>query len=306
MRITVMAMPDPAAPLSALVDDVVAGAHAGFGTVWLPQLPTLPGTPAWDALTTLTLAGLRAPDVRLGTAVTIAYPQHPLALARQALTTTAAVGDRLTLGLGVSHPPVIEALGYSYDKPAAFLREYLDVLLPALTGAPVEHHGPRITAVGQVEAPAAPVPSVMLAALGPVMLDLAGRRTDGTITTWTGPRTLSEHIVPRITAAAEAAGRRPPEVVAGLPVVVTADPAAERARLAESFVFAGQVPAYRATLDREGAAGPADVSIVGDEAEVAAQLRRFADAGATEFCGVTMGDAETVARTTALLRSLAE
>lgn len=305
MRITAMTMPDTSAPLSALVDAAVAVAEAGFDTVWLPQLPTMPGTAAWDPLTVLALAGQRAPRVRLGTAVTIAYPQHPLALARQALTTSAAVGDRLVLGIGVSHPSIVEALGYDYDRPAAFLREYLDVLLPALEGAPVEHHGPRITAVGQVEAPGAPTPSVMVAALGPVMLDLAGSRTDGTITTWTGPRTLAGHIVPRITAAAEAAGRPRPQVIAGLPVVVTTDVDSVRAQLAEAFTFAGQAPAYRAILDREGVDGPADVSIVGDEDAVVAELRRFADAGATEFAGIALGNAQTVARTTQLLTSLA-
>lgn len=300
-----MTMPDPAAPLSALVDAVVAIGEAGFDTAWLPQLPTLPGMAAWDPLTALTLAAQRAPTLKLGTAVAIAYPQHPLALARQVLTTSAAVGDRLILGIGVSHPSVIAALGYSYDKPALFLREYLDVLLPALAGSPVDHHGPRITAVGQVEAPGAPAPSVMLAALGPTMLDMAGRRTDGTITTWTGPRALGDHIVPRITAAAESVGRPRPEVVAGLPVVVTADPDAARAQLAEQFVFAGQTPAYRAILDREGVDGPADVSIVGDETKVIAELKRFADAGATQFAGIPMGDPATVARTTELLASLA-
>lgn len=304
MRITTMPMPDPAAPLSTLIDAVAAVAEAGFDTAWLPQLPTMPGTAAWDPLTALALAGQRATTVKLGTSVAIAYPQHPLALARQALTTSAAVGDRLILGIGVSHPSIVEALGYSYDKPAAFLREYLDVLLPALAGAPVEHHGPRITAVGQVEAAGAPVPSVMLAALGPVMLDLAGRRTDGTITTWTGPRALAEHIVPRITSAAESAGRPAPQVIAGLPVVVTHEPDAVRGQLAESFAFAGQAPAYRAILDREGVDGPADVSIVGDEATVLAGLKRFADAGATEFAAVPMGDAATIARTTELLTTL--
>lgn len=303
MRITGIALPEPG-NLSGLLTAVRDAERAGFTRAWLPQMPTLTGTAPWDALTTLALAGQQATEIHLGTAVSIAYHQHPLTLARQALTTNAAVDGRLTLGLGVSHPSMIEALGYSYARPAHYLREFLEILIPALAGEPVDYHGSQLTAVGHVDLPAAPVPAVVLAALGPRMLDLAGAMSDGTITTWTGPKMLEHDIVPRITVAAAAAGRPAPQVIAGLPVMVTSDPDAGRQSIAAAFAIADQVPAYRTVLDAEGVAGVADVSIVGTEEHVAAQLRRFAEVGVTEFSGFLYGDPDTVARTTTLLAAM--
>jgi F420-dependent oxidoreductase-like protein len=297
MLITAMPMPNPAHSLPRFVDALTDVAEGGSESIWLPQLPAMPGTAGWDPLLVLALLGQRAPAVKLGTAVSVIYGQHPFTLARLALSTSAAVGDRLTLGLGLSHPPVVEALGYRYDKPAAFMDEYLTALLPALSGAAVDVHGEFITAVGQVEAPDAPVPSVVLAALGPRMLQIAGSRTDGTVTSWVGPRTLEAHIVPLLTKAAADAGRPAPRVVAGLPVVITNYPDDARALIDTDFAVAGSLPAYRAMFDREGVTGPGDVSLVGDEAEVAAQLRRLADVGVTEFVGTPLGDASSQART---------
>ena len=144
--------------------------------------------------------------------MTVAYGQHPFALARQALTSSAATDGRLILGIGVSHKWVVsDIFGYDYSAPAAYLREYLEVLGPALVGDPVDHHGPRITAVGQLALPKAPPPPIIAAALGPRMLDLAGELTDGTVTAWTGPKAVERQIVPRITKAAEKAGRSAPQ-----------------------------------------------------------------------------------------------
>lgn len=304
MEITAVPMPDPGAPLGRLVDELVAAAEAGFPSLWLPQLPAVPGLAGWDPLIALALAGQRAPLVRLGTAVSVIYGQHPFTLARQALSVSAATGGRLTLGLGVSHPAIVEAIGYRYDKPATFTAEYLDALLPVLAGEHVDVRGEFVIASGLIEAPGAPAPSVVLAALGPRMLRIAGARTDGTITTWVGPRTLAEHVVPTLTNAAAAAGRPAPRVIAGLPVVVTEDADAARTRIDEDFAAAGTMPSYRAVFDREGVNGPGDVSIIGDEERVAAQLRRLADAGVTEFTAIPYGDDATRVRTVKLLATL--
>lgn len=301
MHISTMPMPDPSSPLSQVVDGLSDIAARGFHSLWLPQLPAGPGMSGWDPLIALALVGQRAPGVKLGTAVSVIYGQHPFTLARQAATTSAAVGERLTLGLGVSHPDVVEALGYGHDRPAAFLDEYLTALLPALAGEPVDVHGDFLTAVGQLEVAQAPVPSVVLAALGPRMLRIAGSRTDGTITSWVGPRTLDEHIVPSLTKAAADAGRPAPRVIAGLLVAVTTDADAVRATIDDDFAAAGSMPSYRAMFDREGVDGPGDVSIVGDEASVTAQLHRLAEIGVTEFVGTPVGDAQTQARTIDLL-----
>lgn len=304
MHISTMPMPDPSHPLPQVLDGLSDIAARGFHSLWLPQLPAGPGLSGWDPLIALALVGQLAPEVKLGTAVSVIYGQHPFTLARQAATTSAAVGERLTLGLGVSHPAVVEALGYRYDRPAAFLDEYLTALLPALAGEPVDVHGEFLTAVGQLEVSQAPVPSVVLAALGPRMLRIAGSRTDGTVTSWVGPRTLDEHIVPSLTKAAADAGRPAPRVIAGLLVALTTDADAVRAAIDDDFAAAGSMPAYRAMFDREGVNGPGDVSIVGDEASVKAQLHRLADIGVTEFVGTPVGDAETQSRTIDLLAAL--
>jgi F420-dependent oxidoreductase-like protein len=301
MNITSLQFPGPEAPFADLVDAITAVATAGFARAWVPQLPTVAGMPTWDALTTLAVAGQRAPDIGLGTSVVIAHTAHPLVLARQALTTSAAVTGRLTLGIGLSHAPMMAALGLTYAKPVAFLREYLEVLVPALAGEPVEHHGERITAVGQVVAAEAPVPPILLAALGPLMLDLAGSSTAGTMTSWANAVALERHIVPRITKAAEAAGRPAPQVVANLPVAVTDDVDGVRTALSDSYGVAGTLPAYEAVLAKGGAAGIGDVGLFGTEEYVTRELHRLADVGVTEFVGTPFGDAATVSRTTALL-----
>ena len=165
-----------------------------------------------------------------------------------------------------------------------------------MAGEPVDVHGALITAVGQLEVAQAPVPSVVLAALGPRMLRIAGSRTDGTITSWVGPRTLDEHIVPSLTKAAADAGRPAPRVIVSLPVLVTADADAARTKINEDLAATGSMPSYRAMFAREGVYRPGDVSIVGDEADVGDQLRRLADIGVTEFVATLLGDAETQTR----------
>jgi alkanesulfonate monooxygenase SsuD/methylene tetrahydromethanopterin reductase-like flavin-dependent oxidoreductase (luciferase family) len=176
------------------------------------------------------------------------------------------------------------------------LREYLEVLNPALAGQPVDHHGPRITAVGQLDLPKAPTPSVVAAALGPRMLRLAGELTDGTVTAWTGAKAVEQQIIPGITAAAAAVGRPAPQIIVGLPVSVTNDVDAAREAIAAAF-SPGDLPAYRAVLDLEGVDSVGDICVFGDEDHVVAQLRRFADIGATEFTAFPVGDAATRART---------
>jgi F420-dependent oxidoreductase-like protein len=296
-----MTMPEPDRRLTSVTASISAAADAGFTRVWLPQLPPMPGVAPWDALTVLALAGQRSPQVQLATGVVVAYSQHPLALARHALTTAAPMSGRLTLGIGIGHRPMVEALGYSYDKPAAFLREYLEVLLPALAGQAIDHHGQRLTAVGQVAAPGAMAPSVIVAALAPLMLTVAGDLADGTIAAWADPKAFEQHIIPRITKAADAAGRPAPQIIANLPVAVTASPDVARADIAAFYGMAEQAPAYKAILAKGEASGVADVSLVGDEHEVVAWLRRFAEVGVTEFVASPVGDEATRARTIDLL-----
>ena len=233
------------------------------------------------------------PGIEVGTAVVPTYPRHPAALAQQALTAQAALSGRLTLGIGLSHQIVIEGMfGYSFESPARHMREYLAVLLPILREGRVSFAGETMRAEIGLTAPRDHNVPVLLAALAPRMLRLAGREADGTVLWMTGPATIESHIVPAITAAAADAGRPAPRVVCLLPVCVTGDPDGARERAAQMFSIYGQLPSYRAMLDQEGAAGPGDVAIVGDEAAVAAQIEVLGGVGVTDFVAAEFGQGD--------------
>ncbi|KUL26345.1 TIGR03564 family F420-dependent LLM class oxidoreductase [Actinoplanes awajinensis] len=287
----------------ATASDLAAQATAaeGLATTWSAQVS------GWDALITLTLVGARTATSRLGTAVVPVRQRHPLVLAGQALSVQAATGNRLTLGIGAGIGAMLTGMyGLPADRPARYLREYLAVLHPLLRGESVEHHGEMLTAIGSAAIPGAEAPPVLLAALGPKMLQLAGEATAGTVTWMTGPRALSTHVVPLITAAAEAAGRPAPQVVAGLPICVTHDEPGVRAQIATRYAMAAQVPEYQAVLALENATGAGDVAIVGDEAAITRQLQRLEESGVTEFMATPFGTPADQSRTTRLLHALTD
>ncbi|MEA3077563.1 MAG: hypothetical protein QOF60_2471 [Actinomycetota bacterium] len=283
------------ADIDAYVAAIKEVADAGFASAWSPQVFGM------DALTALALAGREAPGIELGTSVVPIYPQHPTTLAQHALTTQFALGGRLVLGLGLSHQIVVENMwGYSFDKPAKHMEEYLDVLQPLLTTGKVSFQGSTVKANADLRLPEGNDVPVMLAALGPRMLALAGSRTAGTITWMTGPETIANHIAPSIGKAAAEAGRPSPRVVMALPVAVTDDEAGARERAGQLFAMYGMLPSYRAMLDREGAGGPADVAIVGDKASVQRQVSAMEEKGATDFVAAPFDNRE------ATLAALAE
>jgi 5,10-methylenetetrahydromethanopterin reductase len=300
MRIGV-SLSDPSGPdpMTGLREQIQRAADDGFGSVWISNIFGL------DALTALAVAGRDVPGIELGTAVVPSYPRHPAALAQQALTVAAATGGRLTLGIGLSHKIVIEDMyGYDYGQPLRHMREYLAVLLPLLDRRPVSFTGTTVRASIGLTVPGEGRVPVLLAALGTQMLTLAGQQAEGTVLWMTGPATVRDHVAPTLAAAAAAAGRPSPRVVCILPVCVTDDPAAARERAAKIFSIYGELPSYRAMLDREGATGPGDVAIVGDEDAVAAQIRGLAEAGVTDFVAGAYARGDEAARTRALLRSL--
>jgi F420-dependent oxidoreductase-like protein len=287
-------------PIEAIVEHARQAAQDGFASYWIAQ-----GGPV-DALTLIALAAQRAPCIELGTAVVPTYPRHPSALASQAMTTQAATGGRLSLGIGLSHKPAIEgAYGMSFDKPIRHMREYLSILVPLIEQGKVSFAGETLTGRRELSIHEADPCPVLVAALGPQMLRLAGSRTAGTILWVVGPRTIREHIVPRISEAAEKAGRGAPRVIAGLPICVTDQPERTRERMGRAFAIYAQLPSYRAMLDREGVESPSDVAVIGGEAEVRDHLASIADAGATDFAALEFckTDDET-RRTRELLRSL--
>ncbi len=291
--------PEGADALSVLRDHLRAGADDGFASAWMANIFGL------DALTALAVAGNGIEGIEIGTAVVPTYPRHPAALGQQALTTALALGGRLALGIGLSHKIVIEDMyGHSFDSPAIHMSEYLSILLPALEGEQVNFTGKTMRANIGLSAPRIGAVPVLLAAMGPQMLKLAGERTDGTILWMTGPATVRDYIAPTINAAAQAAGRPAPRVVCILPVCVTDDPEAAKARAAKVFEIYGHLPSYRAMLDKEGAAGPADVAIVGAEDTVAGQIRALAECGVTDFVAGEFGTGTERQRTRDVLKRL--
>lgn len=267
--------------IDEVVDEARTAEELGFATYWAPQIF------GHDALTVLAIVGREIPRIELGTSVVPTYPRHPMMLAQQCLSVNAASGGRLCLGIGLSHQVVIEQMmGMSFDKPVRHMREYLDVLGPLSRGEPAHVDGEvyRVHAGVSVNG-GSPFP-IVIAALGPQMLKLAAERANGTLTWCTGPATLAAHTVPTISAAAEAADRPAPRVIAALPVCVTDEVDAARARAAEVFAIYGQLPSYRAMLDREGAAGPADIAIIGSAGEVAERIGALAEIGVTDFAAV--------------------
>jgi F420-dependent oxidoreductase-like protein len=291
------------ASLTQMIDHAVEAEAAGFSSYWLAQL-AVP-----DALTVIATMGDRTSTIELGTAVIPTWPRHPLMLAAQALTVQEAIGNRLALGIGLAHKSSVEStLKIPFAHPAKHMDEYLSVLLPAMTDRSVKFTGDiwsaEVEAVGG--APGAEAPTVLLAAMGPRMLRLAGERTAGSILWLSGPKAIAQQIKPALDAAASAAGRPTPRIVASVPVCVTKKPDDVRAVIAGVLDGYNDLPSYRGVMDTEGAGGPADVSLVGREDEVRAGLAAFADAGATDFAALEFAfDPDEIAATRALLAEVA-
>ncbi len=291
------------APLAQLADHSAEAEAAGFSSYWVAQL-LVP-----DALTAIAAMGSRTSTIEIGTAVIPTWPRHPLMLAAQALTVQELIGNRLALGIGLAHKASVEStLKIPFVTPAKHMEEYLSILLPAMTDRKVSFTGDiwsaEVEALGG--AGAAEPPSVLLAAMGPRMLRLAGTHTAGSILWLSGPKTVAQHIKPTLDAAATAAGRPSPRIVASVPVCVTRKPDDVRAVIAGVLAGYNDLPSYRGMMDIEGAAGPADVSIVGDEDEVRAGIAAFEAAGATEFAALEFfTDADEITATRALLTEVA-
>jgi F420-dependent oxidoreductase-like protein len=289
-------------PPSDVVEQVVRAEAEGFGSAW-----TVHFSRGLDALGLLAVAGTRTSRIDLGVGIVPTYPRHPLALAQQAATVQALSGGRLTLGVGVSHRPVIEQLhGLEYTRPAVHMREYLSVLVPLLRDGSVQFRGTFYQVDGGFVVPGtSPVP-VLVGALSPLMVQAAGELADGVVTWLAGPRSLGEVIVPRLHAAA--AGRPTPRVVAALPVAVCADADLARRQAGQVFTLYGRFDNYRRLFEREGVASPGEVALTGTESDIERQLKSLEDLGVTELWPVLFpagADPDgTMERTRALLAGL--
>lgn len=267
-----------------LLANAVEAEERGFATGWVPHIPW-----SLDALTACALAARETARLELGTAVVPTFPRHPMSMAQDALSVQAVAGGRFTLGIGPSHPVVVEHMyGLSYDRPAAHTAEYVEVLQACFAGTgQVDHVGERFRVHAMLEVPGASEVPVLVAALAPRMLELTGRLAAGTITYWADETAIGEHVVPRLTEAA--AGRPAPRVVAGVPVAVVDDVAAARERGAKLFATYEHIPTYQRILGRGAAQHPVDVAIIGTEQQVRDRIKRFEDAGATDLCASVLG-----------------
>ena len=265
-----------------LIADAQAAEQAGFASLWVPQIPG-----DFDAFTMITLLGRATERVELGTAVLPIQTRHPIAMAQEFLSNQAVCEGRFTLGLGASHHWVIEGqLGLPYERPAHLMRNYLEVLNAALKGpgsVDVENDGYRVHSPVDVT-DHGPNP-IVLAALAPVMLRIAGEQASGTILWMADERAVADHVVPRITKAAAGAGRPAPRIIAGVPVALCPKDEVDAARAwaNQALGHAEYSPNYQRLLEHGDATDVGDILAAGDESAVTLRLRSFRDAGVTDL-----------------------
>ena len=284
--------------VSELTEQVQKAADLGYATFWTPQIFNL------DALTALAVVSSKVSDIRLGTSVVPTYPRHPMMLAQQALTVNQVSGGRLDLGIGLSHKPVVEGMwGMSFDGPVGHMRDYLTILMALLHEGSISHGGKHLTSRGGIDVPADP-PPVLVAALGPQMLKLVGKTADGTATWMTGPKTIQDHVVPVINDAAERESRPRPQVVAAIPVCIHTDKEVAVEHAKRDFGFYGDLPSYRAMLDREGLENSWDIALTGSFEQVAEGIHEYVDAGATQVVAAVYGPEESREETVSRLAEL--
>ena len=268
-----------ASSVDKMIEQAVRAEADGYTSLWYASATS------GDPLVAMALAGRATTRIELGTSVLQTYTAHPFLMANRAASVVAAMGrPGLTLGIGPSHQPVIEdVLGLDFSHPGRHTEEYVSVLAPMLRGEEVAFTGEdfRVHSFGRGTPPPYPV-SLMVSALAPRLLRVAGTHTDGTILWMANAKAISAHVAPRLRSAAEAAGRPAPRIVAGLPVAVVDDEAAGRDAAARQFAMYGTLVNYRRILDIGGAGGPADAAVVGDEASVTAQVEALFEAGATD------------------------
>src|SRR5262245_16129397 len=268
--------------VAQLAADAAAAERDGFSSVWLPQIPG-----DFDAFVAVALAAQATERIELGTAVVPIQTRHPIAMAQEVMSVQAVSEGRFTLGIGVSHDWVIEGqLGLPYERPAQLMRDYLEVLNPALRGpgsVDVENGQFRVHSPMDV-ADWGPNP-VLLAALAPVMLRVAGEHASGTVLWLADERAVGEHVVPRIAKSAARAGRPAPRVVAGVPVALCRSDEVDEARGRANRVLGHSeyCENYQRLLDRGNAKSEGDILAAGDEEAVVRRLRAFKDAGATDL-----------------------
>ncbi|MEU3961755.1 LLM class F420-dependent oxidoreductase [Streptomyces buecherae] len=296
---------DAANQIDATVELAREAAAAGLRSAWFGQ------TFGADSPQLAAIVGREVPELQVGTSAIPVFGRHPLPVASQALTAQAATHGRYHLGLALGSKLLAEGgFGIPFERPVARLREFLTAIRPLLETGSTEFRGELLSV-------SSPIPSrvagaeggvpLLVAAMGPQALRVSGELADGILPFLAGPRALAEHIVPAVTRAAEAAGRPAPRIVAIAHGVVTDDVDGVRETVAEQLAFYEQIPSYARVIELSGARRAVDVSVIGDESALAAEVRRYRDAGATEvvFSGTELAGPASRRRTWAVLGELA-
>ena len=267
-----------AGTLQDQIAQVVEAERAGFDSLWAAHIMDV------DVMTMLSMAAEQTTRIEMGTAVTPTFLRHPIAMAQQALTLQNVANGRFTLGIGVNHKPVVEnRLGMKFHRPWRHMFEYQNIIHALTREGKVDYQGEIFSADTQFTMPSLSEVPMLLAALGPRMLNTAGELADGTITWMTGTETLKSYIVPTINEAANKAGRKPPRIVAAVPLTVTDDRETAFKASDQYFGRYGQLPSYRAMLDREGVESSAEMALIGNEREVEEMLKEYSAAGVTDL-----------------------
>ncbi|MFJ9421987.1 TIGR03564 family F420-dependent LLM class oxidoreductase [Streptomyces sp. NPDC101249] len=301
----VLNTPDAGNQVDASVALAREAAAAGLRSAWFGQ------TFGADSPQLAALVGREVPGLQVGTSAVPVFGRHPLVVSSQAQTAQAATHGRYHLGLALGTKLLTETgFGLPFERPIARLREFLTALRQLTRDGSADFHGELLTATTPLPArvPGAEggVP-LLVAAMGPQALRVSGELADGILPYLAGPRALAEHIVPAVIAAARAAGRPAPRIVALVPGVVTDDVDAVRARATEQLAFYERFPSYARAIALSGGTRASDLAVIGDERAVAAEVRRYRDAGATEvvLSGTEIAGTADRRRTWTLLGELA-
>ena len=253
--------------------------QARFDSFWISHATGV------DPIVALACIGADVPGLgEMGTSVVPLYGRHPVGLGQLARTAQNALAGRFTLGIGTASRRHVEGvLGLEWDKPFSYTREFIEALEPLLAGEQADSDGDQVSAHARLEIEAKPTP-ILLAALGPRMLEFAGGRVQGTTLGQCGPRTIASYIRPHLQAGADRVGRSDPfRIMALVRICVTEDIAGAKVLAREIAAHYQGNPSYANATRHEGLEDPSDLHLIGSWQRILDELARYAVAGATDL-----------------------
>ena len=269
-------------PAVRSLDESVSRAQAaerlGYESVWTTQLPD-----ARDASLVLTAYAAGTDRIRIGTAVLPIYTRHPTAMVQMAATLDELSGGRFILGMGISHKVTVEGMwGLKLESPVDAMREYLDIVRTTLRDGGCSSDGRHFSAHWSYSGPRRADLPIMISALNPRMLELAGEMADGVVLYMCPPVYIEQQVLPAVRAGREKAGRSMDgfEIVAAVDTCLTSDRPAALDVYRGTLDRYGSLPFYRKAME-SGRFDAEELAAIGDESQISAAIRRYRDAGAT-------------------------